>query len=84
MEFEVKIEYCEPCRFEKQADQLSEEIRTQFAGKIGAVTLHPTHRVGCFDVFLNGEMVFSKKNKGRLPHPGEVEQELLIRLMKEK
>ena len=35
---------------------------------------------GVFDVRLDGELVFSKKQLGRFPEPGEVEQTLAPRL----
>jgi len=35
--------------------------------------------VGTFDVFLDDDLVYSKKTTGRLPHPGEVEQIITTR-----
>ena len=82
MENKIVIEYCVPCGFEKQAEQLSEELKAQFGNRISEVELRPTRLVGSFEVFLQEELVFSKKEGGRLPHPGEVEQIMLARLFK--
>ena len=82
MENKIKIEYCVPCQFEKQAKQLSQELQAQYGPKIDSINLEPTRLVGSFEVFHNGELIFSKKKSGHLPHPGEVEQILFTRIMK--
>lgn len=82
MEKQIIIEYCVPCGFEKQAKQLSEELNAQFGSQVDTISLEPTRLVGSFEVFFNGELIYSKKKTGRLPHPGEVEQILLTRITK--
>ena len=82
MENKIIIEYCAPCQFEKPARQLSEELHAQYGSKINSIDLEPTRLVGSFEVFHNGELIFSKKKNGHLPHPGEVEQILLTRIFK--
>ncbi len=82
MENKITIEYCVPCRFEKQANQLAEEIKAQFGSQISQVELIPTKLIGSFEVTLGDDLIYSKKNSGRLPHPGEVEQILMMRLIK--
>jgi len=82
MEDQVTIEYCVPCGFEKQAVQLVEEIKDQFSERISQVILEPTQSIGSFEVSLGEELVFSKKNSGSLPHPGEVGQLIMMRLFK--
>ena len=82
MENKITIEYCVPCRFEKQANQLATEIKAQFGNKISQVELIPTKLIGSFEVTFEGELIYSKKKSGRLPHPGEVEQILVTRLTK--
>ncbi|NPV40623.1 MAG: SelT/SelW/SelH family protein [Anaerolineae bacterium] len=82
MENQIIIEYCVPCGFENQARQLAQDLGAMFSEKIGEVTLEPTRLIGSFEVFYQGELVFSKKKSGRLPQPGEVEQILFERLKK--
>jgi selenoprotein W-related protein len=76
----VTIEYCAPCGFEKQAAQLAEKIKDQFNRKISQVILEPTQSIGSFDVLLGKELVFSKKNTGHLPRPGEIRKLIMMRL----
>ena len=76
----VTIEYCVPCGFEKQAAQLAKEIEDQFNGKISQVILKPTQSISSFEIFLGKEIVFSKKDSGHLPHPGEIGQLIMMRL----
>ena len=45
--------------------------------------MRPSARFGAFEVFLQGERVYSKMQKGRPPHPGEVEQIVTERLMEQ-
>lgn len=54
----------------------------QFAGKLKQADIQPSDRTGCFEVSFQGELVFSKLMFGRLPHPGEVEQLIMERLLK--
>ena len=43
----------------------------EFQFEIGAVRIVPSSG-GVFDVVVNGELIFSKKNLGRHAEPGEV------------
>lgn len=45
----------------------------------GGVTIEPASG-GVFEVFLNNNLIFSKKQEGRFPEPGEVEHMLMHRL----
>jgi len=54
----------------------------QFAGKLQEAAIQPSERTGCFEVSLQGELIYSKLRSGRLPHPGEVEQIIMERLLK--
>jgi len=82
MENKITIEYCQPCGFEKSAQLLSVELRLQFGSRIAPLDLKPTRSIGAFEVYLDEDLVYSKKNTGRLPHPGEVEGILMTRLLK--
>lgn len=54
----------------------------QFAAKLQDAAIQPSDRTGCFEVYLQDELVYSKLKAGRLPHPGEVEQIIMERLLK--
>ena len=78
----VTIKYCIPCRFEKQAVDLAEELKLQFGERLSEVVLEPTQSVGSFEVSLDEELVYSKEKNGRLPHPREIEQLMMTRIYK--
>ena len=54
----------------------------QFTGKIQDAAIQPSERTGCFEVFLQDELLYSKLKTGRLPNPGEVEQIVMERVLK--
>jgi selT/selW/selH-like putative selenoprotein len=60
--------------------QLASAIREIASLSAIPVELKEAELVGTFDVFLDGEIVYSKKKTGRLPHPGEVEQLIMARM----
>ena len=77
----VKILYCKPCGFEKQANLLSTELISQFTGKLDSVDLEPTEKIGNFEVFLEEELIYSKMRSGRLPNPGEIERIIMKKIV---
>jgi selT/selW/selH-like putative selenoprotein len=54
----------------------------QFAGKLQGASIKPSERTGCFEVYLQDELIYSKLKTGRFPNPGEVEQIIMERLLK--
>ena len=69
----MEIEYCNQCRFILRASWLSQELLTTFADELGEVALVPGTG-GIFEVRVNGEMVFSKKQAGHFPESKELKQ----------
>lgn len=61
---------------------MADSLMMQFAGKLQDAAIKPSDRTGCFEVYLQDELVYSKLKIGRLPHPGEIEQIIMERLMK--
>ncbi len=66
----VEIHHCTSCGFKTQAAKLAVEIKNELGYES---TLVPG-KVGSFDVFVNGTLLFSKKETGRFPKPGEIVQ----------
>ena len=60
--------------------QLASEIKAQFGKYIMDVILEPAREVGDFDVILGEEVIYSKKQQGRFPHAGEIEQLMMKRI----
>ena len=66
MESTVLIEYCAAWRFDTQAASLADDLMMQFAGKLQTAAIKPSDRTGCFEVYLQDELVYSKLKIGIL------------------
>ena len=75
----VSIEYCTVCNFRGRAAWLAQEVLAANEGEIAGLTLVPG-RGGVFDVRIDGELVFSQKDAGRLPEPREIKDALRAKL----
>jgi selenoprotein W-related protein len=69
----VEIEYCSQCRFILRASWLAQELLMTFGDELGEVALVPGTG-GIFEVRLNGDRLWNKKDAGRFPEPKEVKQ----------
>ena len=78
---DVKITYCAPCGYTERVLTLSKEIlgEREIEHYVATWTLVPSSG-GCFEVEVNGELVFSKKTLGRHAEPGEVREAILAKL----
>jgi selT/selW/selH-like putative selenoprotein len=73
MEIDIKIVYCRPCKFLDRALNLAKEILSYYED--ARVTLEQGSR-GIFDVYINGNLKFSRYQLGRFPEPQEVIEEI--------
>jgi len=78
----VEIEYCSQCRFILRASWMAQELLTTFADELGEVALVPGTG-GIFEVRLNGEQLWNKKQAGRYPEPKEIKQFIRDRIAPE-
>ena len=69
----VKINYCTQCRWLLRAAWMAQELLTTFEQELGEVALVPGTG-GVFEVWVNGHLVFSRKDKGRFPESKELKQ----------
>ncbi len=78
---EVKVTYCAPCGYTQRAAELTSEIlgERDLEFYIGSWTLIPD-KGGKFEVEVNGELVFSKKQLERHAEPGEVRAAIVAKL----
>ena len=60
----LAIEYCSVCNFRGRAAWLAQELLAALEDNVAGVTLVPL-RTGVFDVRIDGELVFSRKEAGR-------------------
>jgi selenoprotein W-related protein len=79
----VEIEYCSQCRFILRASWMAQELLTTFADELGEVALIPGSG-GIFEVRLNGERLWNKKQAGRYPEPKEIKQLIRDRVAPQK
>ena len=73
MKSRVKIVYCTQCRWLPRACWMAQELLTTFEQELDEVALSPGTG-GTFDVFLNGEKIFSRAEKERFPESKELKQ----------
>ncbi|MCL4315699.1 MAG: SelT/SelW/SelH family protein [Gammaproteobacteria bacterium] len=79
----VEIEYCTQCRWLLRAAWLAQELLTTFETELGEVALLPGTG-GIFEIRLNGETVFSRKQEGRFAEAKEIKQRLRDRIAPDK
>ena len=69
----VEINYCTQCRWLLRAAWMAQELLTTFESELGEVALVPGTG-GVFDVRLDGEIIYSRKQEGRFPESKELKQ----------
>lgn len=69
----IEITYCTQCRWLLRAAWLAQELLTTFEGDLLSVALKPGSN-GIFEVTVNQQLVFSRKEAGRFPEAKEVKQ----------
>lgn len=73
MKARVQIEYCTGCRWLPRATWMSQELLTTFENEINELVLVPG-KGGIFDITVNGDLIFSRKEMGRFPESKELKQ----------
>lgn len=71
----VEISYCTQCRWLLRAAWLAQELLTTFEQDLTTVALKPGTG-GIFEIRLNDQLVFSRKEAGRFPEAKEVKQRI--------
>jgi selenoprotein W-related protein len=79
----VEIRYCTQCRWLLRAAWLAQELLTTFEQDLGEVALVPGTG-GIFEVTLDGEVIFSRKQEGRFPESKELKQLVRDRIAPDK
>lgn len=70
----IEITYCRLCGWGLRAGWMAQELLTTFAEEIGSLTLTPDATGGVFEVRVDGEIVWSRKDQGRFPDIKELKQ----------
>ena len=69
----IEITYCTQCRWLLRAAWLAQELLTTFEQDLYSVALKPGTG-GVFEIRLNQQLIFSRKEAGRFPEAKEVKQ----------
>ncbi|MGD8408112.1 MAG: SelT/SelW/SelH family protein [Thiohalophilus sp.] len=69
----VEIQYCTQCRWLLRSAWMAQELLTTFEQEITALTLRPGTG-GIFEVRVNDNLVWSRKEEGRFPEITELKQ----------
>lgn len=75
----LSIEYCTVCNFRGRAAWVAQELLAALESELAGVVLVPS-RGGVFELRLAGELLFSYKEAGRFPEPGELKDQIRARL----
>ena len=79
----IEIEYCTQCRWLLRAAWMAQELLTTFEKEIGEVALIPG-KDAVFEVRLDREVIFSRKQEGRFPELKELKQLVRDRIAPDK
>ena len=79
----IEIEYCTQCRWLLRAAWFAQELLSTFERKIGEVALIPGTG-GVFEVRVDDETVWSRKDEGRFPDAKELKQRVRDRIAPDK
>ncbi len=69
----IEIEYCTQCNWLLRATWMAQELLTTFVAEIGELVLIPGNG-GILEIRVSGELLFSRKEKGRFPEMKELKQ----------
>ncbi len=75
----LSISYCSVCNFHGRAAWLAQELLGAHKDDVAGITLIPA-RDGIFEVRIDGELVFSRREAGRFPEPRELKDALRAKL----
>ena len=70
----IAITYCRLCNWMLRAAWMGQELLSTFAGEAGSLTLIPDDTGGVFEVRIDGNLIWSRSEKGRFPEIAELKQ----------
>jgi len=76
----IEITYCRLCGWGLRAGWMAQELLTTFAEELGSVALTPDVTGGVFEVRIDGEIIWSRKEAGRFPDIKELKQRVRDRI----
>jgi selenoprotein W-related protein len=70
----VEIAYCRLCGWGLRAGWMAQGLLATFAEEMGSVVLTADAEGGVFEVRVDGDLVWSRKERGRFPDIRELKQ----------
>lgn len=75
----IAILYCTQCRWLLRAGWVAEELLTTFEQELAEVALIPSSG-GIFDIYLDDQLLYSRKDEGAFPELKTIKQRLRDRI----
>ena len=73
MHNKIEIKYCTKCRWLMRSAWMAQELLSTFESELDEASLQPGEG-GIFEIFANGELIWSRKAMGRFPEITELKQ----------
>ena len=80
----IEIVYCRLCGWLLRASWMAQELLSTFAVELESVTLIPDASGGLFEVRVDGELLWSRKDQGRFPDIAELKRLVRDRIAPER
>jgi selenoprotein W-related protein len=80
----IEITYCRLCGWGLRAGWMAQELLTTFAEEIGSLALTPDASGGVFEVRVDDELIWSRKEQQRSPEITELKQLVRDRIAPER
>lgn len=70
----VDITYCRLCGWLLRASWMAQELLTTFGEDVAALTLIPDGTGGVFEIRVDGDLIWSRKERGGFPEIAELKR----------
>jgi len=80
----IQIEYCPKCKWLARAAWMAQELLTTFENELEGITLVPSEISGRYDIFLNKELLYSRKKEGGFPEITDLKKLIRDQIAPEK
>ncbi len=83
MQHRVEIHYCTQCHWLLRSAWMAQELLSTFEQEISEMILVPKTG-GLFEIYVNGDILWSRKERGRFPEITELKQLIRDRIAPDK
>lgn len=70
----IRIEYCPKCGWLLRAAYMAQELLTTFTGDLNGVMIQPSDTSGAYNIYVDDNIIFSRKEQERFPDIKELKQ----------